>query len=535
MSNYQNRTVMEDLKNIVLGLNLRSDKESTDSLQKTFVQVGPVMVLLQSTNNHVLYGRRGTGKTHVFKVLQNIKEAEGDCVIYVDMRLVGSSSSLYHDKTIPLDQRAIRLAIDMLQVIKEGLTKYITEKYNREKVSLLIPKIGDFEESYSQTKYKGEAQKKETLEASKNDENQTSISISSVPAISFGNNNTTTDKKTIETFVSGTCERFIDINKSAQILDEITRLLSPKKIWILIDEYAEIPSDLQIVLSDIIRRLLCPLQNVIVKIAAIEHRSIFRENNGHSFIGLELGADVSTINLDNQLVFGYNQATSLMFFRELLFNHLNYKLGDDDKRGNSNEVISELFTNEGAFLELVLAAEGIPRDFMNILSKAVQIDYYGKISVPTIRKAAKLWYQEDKYNNVSNYPNANDLLRWIIDEVIGKRHARAFLLQADKKYKLIDYLYDSRILRLIKQGISGRDKQANKYNVYSIDYGCYCDLINTANQPDHLLEDENEDGTVEKMDIPKDDYRSIRRSILDMDEFYKQKELSKEQPEDKPE
>ena len=111
------------------------------------------------------------------------------------------------------------------------------------------------------------------------------------------------------------------------------------------------------------------------------------------------------------------------------------------------------------------------------------------------------------------------MLLWVIDEVIGQRNARAFLLQTNKKDKLIDYLFDSRVLHIIKENISGKDTPGLRYNVYSIDYGCYVDLLNTKNAPKGLfavIDDEDEI----YIEVPKTDYRAIRRAILDLDEFY---------------
>src|SRR5690606_29465309 len=96
--------------------------------------------------------------------------------------------------------------------------------------------------------------------------------------------------------------------------------------------------------------------------------------------------------------------------------------------------------------------------------------------------------------------DAHKLLLWIIDEVIGKRNARAFLLKANYKDKLIDYLFDSRVLHIIKENISGKDTPGMRYNVYCIDYGCYVDLLNTKNAPKGLFEvlEEEEEDEIEK-------------------------------------
>ena len=49
------------------------------------------------------------------------------------------------------------------------------------------------------------------------------------------------------------------------------------------------------------------------------------------------------------------------------------------------------------------------------------------------------------------------------------------------------------------------------FDVYKIDYGCYVDLINTTKSPQGLFQfDDGEDFA----EVPRDDYRSIRRAIL---------------------
>ena len=113
-----------------------------------------------------------------------------------------------------------------------------------------------------------------------------------------------------------------------------------------------------------------------------------------------------------------------------------------------------------------------------------------------------------------------NLLRWIIDEVIGNRNARAFLLRTDFESPLIEYLYDARVIHIIKQSIAGKDDPGVRYNVYSVDYGCYVDLINTSKAPKGLFEIETESG-LEFVNVPQNDYRAIRRAVLDLDEFEK--------------
>lgn len=68
--------------------------------------------------------------------------------------------------------------------------------------------------------------------------------------------------------------------------------------------------------------------------------------------------------------------------------------------------------------------------------------------------------------------------------------------------------------------MSAKDAPGKRFHVYGIDYGCYVDLINTAKAPKGMLDlgDNTADYSV---GVPKTDFRSIRRCILDLADFYR--------------
>jgi hypothetical protein len=213
------------------------------------------------------------------------------------------------------------------------------------------------------------------------------------------------------------------------------------------------------------------------------------------------------------------------FFRDLLYRHVTaLAISQPDldiyRLRTPANFINETFTQQTAFDEFVRSAEGVPRDAINIIGIAAQKALYDKISVPNIRNASLTWYQRAKQQAVSSRPNAQKLLTWIIEEVIQHRQAKGFLISSENRDELIEFLYDSRILHILKQGASAQDFPGKRFNVYSIDYGCYVDLINTVRAPKGLLEVESEN-KVEFINVPQTDFRSIRRSILDIDRFYK--------------
>ncbi|WP_298912057.1 hypothetical protein [uncultured Nostoc sp.] len=72
----------------------------------------------------------------------------------------------------------------------------------------------------------------------------------------------------------------------------------------------------------------------------------------------------------------------------------------------------------------------------------------------------------------------------------------------------------------MQRGYADKDNPGVRYNIYTLDYGTYVDLINTSKQPDlqlsldfgeeYKLEDEYSEDRV----VPFDDKRSIRKVIL---------------------
>ena len=111
------------LTSINRALNLipkRAEQRQVDQLRETFVDSG-VAAAVQAIDHQVLYGRRGTGKTHALRYLESELTARGDIAIYVDLRIVGSPEGLFMGDQVPDTERAARLLVDLLGIVHEGL------------------------------------------------------------------------------------------------------------------------------------------------------------------------------------------------------------------------------------------------------------------------------------------------------------------------------------------------------------------------------------------------------------------------------
>lgn len=221
------------------------------------------------------------------------------------------------------------------------------------------------------------------------------------------------------------------------------------------------------------------------------------------------------LNLDDFLVFENNQYKATSFFANLIYKHYLSIPGSPPEFSSASSFIQTAFTQWPVFEEFVRAVEGVPRDALNLAATVATKAFGRKIAMQDVRLAARDWYQQDKASVVRGNPALSNLLEHIVDEVIGNRKARAFLFQSNQREELIDNLFDARLLHVLKKSISSHDEPGRRYDVYKIDYGCYVDLINTSRAPIGLFEVEDEG----YIDVPRDDYRSIRRAILRMSDI----------------
>ena len=95
------------------------------------------------------------------------------------------------------------------------------------------------------------------------------------------------------------------------------------------------------------------------------------------------------------------------------------------------------------------------------------------------------------------------------------------MLEVGIRDPLIDFLYDERVLHLLRKGMSAKDSPGKRFHVYGIDYGCYVDLINTVKAPVGILDLGDGHADITNY-VPRTDFRSIRRCVLNLSEFYQQ-------------
>src|SRR6185312_1852413 len=160
--------------------------------------------------------------------------------------------------------------------------------------------------------------------------------------------------RTAERTVRTGAERVhLNFGSISSAISGLIQVLGIRRLWILIDEWSEIPIDLQPYLADLLRRTVLPVREITLKIAAIDHRSNFVLHQGRGeYIGLELGADITAdLNLDDFLVFDNNQSKATEFFKNLLFRHYSASEFRASEIKSADRLIQYVFTQQPVFDE----------------------------------------------------------------------------------------------------------------------------------------------------------------------------------------
>ena len=497
----------------------RSEKqEDPQKILGTFVDIG-ILPQLGNQNNQIFYGRRGTGKTHVLRVLgSKLKETSSNLVIYIDSRTLGSTSQ-FCDTSIPISRRCLALFRDILIEIYNGLLEYIINNPT-DKGDMALDEADHLKETIIMPSESIQGKSiTSTISTKASDDNACGINIggNGIHLNAISETHELDEKHTTSSYNVNHEDKVIfpDLNRSLEKTLELTEC----KLFILLDEWSSLPYDIQPYLAEFLKRGILPVQRATIKIASLEYRSNFSDVNKKPFLGFELGADISTAtDLDEYYVFDRNPEHVTDLYSDMLLAHINSELQPNylsqyHKVKNGRDLASRLFTERETFKELARASEGVVRDLINIFIAAFFHAKRGNrnsIDRRAILESARQWFETDKSQHLDD--QLQSVLRKIVDEVIGKRRARSFLLPRNlEKHPVIQKLFDARVLHHLQRGYADKDNPGIRYNIYTLDYGTYVDLKGTSTEPtvDFL---ENKDGS--DFIVPFDDKRSIRRIIL---------------------
>lgn len=476
---------------------------------------------VSSVKNQVIYGRRGTGKTHLLKALQEqliVNNSMRLFPIYIDARkfkpLLKNDTPLYYSLILFKE-----LVIELLKAAYENI-EYLYRNPDRveSNLSFILEKqenIKSYLERFNVT-FKGTTFCKlgdVAFSSSEVTKVASSFQIASRPEVSCSS-------EASKDFQTSTEEiKYISFSDMAEIVDKLISNFNIERVYILIDEWSEIPIETQPFLAELLKRTFITLK-ITLKIAAIPSRTQLMLDKG---LGLENGGDIFGYSLDNRYIYELDPDGTKTFFNELLFNQLNlvddtlFNGFFDDKSGRPmHNFINEFLANQ-AMREILIASAGIPRDFLSIFISAYnhfmsrKVVSHKHMVVQDIRTATVNWYEFDKKKAVEASPSAKLMLDKIIEEIlILKRRCHFLIPEKYETNKTLNELIDLRVIHLRKRGIAHKEHPGVSYNVYYLDYACYTSSNLYHNRINTNLLNEIE---------TTDDFRAIRRISL-ADKFF---------------
>ncbi|GBF33409.1 hypothetical protein DCCM_2510 [Desulfocucumis palustris] len=335
-----------------------------------------------------------------------------------------------------------------------------------------------------------------------------SLNISLSPEVT-GNGESTKETQTTSQQL-----KYISFSEMSEVMTHFFESINVDRLFFLIDEWSEIPIQIQPLLAELLKRAFITLK-ITIKIAAIPNRTRLMLDNR---TGLEDGGDIFGHQLDYRFIYELHPDVTKKFFNELLYNQLSlinkslFKPFFEQSLSQPNQSFINVFLANQALREILIASAGIPRDFLSIFINAytnfVNRNTTQKhMALTDIRTATVAWYEVDKKKAVESNQNAKIMLDKIIKEIILDKKSCHFLIP--EKYEtntILNDLIDLRIIHLRKRGISHKGNKGVPYNVYYLDYACY-----TSSNVYHNKINSNLLNDIETVD----DFREIRRISLE--------------------
>lgn len=513
----------EELMRAVSGILQRSERQrDIQKLVDSFHDFG-ILGQIKNLNNQIIYGRRGTGKTHILRVLASeLNEGPFNVVLYLDARTLGSTAQ-FSDSNVPLNQRCLSLFRDILVEIYNRLLDHVVRS-DSDSVEIALESLDQLGRVMTEpvSSYAVDGITSRMLDRS-SEQHSGGLSLDTKSGVSLTHGieeEESLERETTTSYRVAADDKVIFPALYSQLQDVLKR--SKTTLYILLDEWSSIPLDIQPYLAEFFKRALLPCADVVIKIASLEYRSNFgiRQATGQ-ILGFEVGSDISTaLDIDEYFVFDRNPELVTDIFAHILYKHLKSELPHDyleTKYGiySGAGIATEFFSHRHVFKELVRAAEGVARDLINIFTSAyfaAQRRSKRHIDKDVITNSARLWFEQDKARNLDT--KLQIALVRMIKEIVAEGRTRSFLLPLElEKHDLIQKLFDARVLHLTKRGLTDKRNPGMRYNIYSLDYGTYVDLLNTDRSPQVEFREFTGDVPTGFV-VPFDDNRALRIRIL---------------------
>ena len=478
--------------------NLRASRKS--GLQ--FVDTRHFLTRLNSKQNHVIFGRRGAGKT---LLLQSTQSPQDHLYVYLNLED-------YKDITFP--NIVINVLVAMFDSLESEIrTSYPWWRFNRraggirKRIKVICSLLTDY--AYQPNQETQEVSTKESYDR------QVSLAASSDVVSADAGQRSFKSKEVRRSLPKNKLDFLrLELTTYKKLLIDISSIFSEKPIFLVLDDFYFVSKEIQPELIDYFHRL-SKGTGLYLKVATIKYRSKLYTRYKGRCIGVEPEHDILEIDMDYTLD---NFEDLKAFMHQLLDNAISacdVKITTDG-----------MFAGDG-FSQLCIASGGVPRDLLSlfvklsekVLTKQQSIGKLDVTNTAILNVAGKI----ESINRDSGEDDTilEDYLDSIKKYVFDHRRTNAFLVAKDELgnnpqlKQAIHELVDLRLIHVLDQNTSKAPSDGLRYEAYMLDVGLY-------NNPRQLRFTQIEPGRRDEKSR-KDDLRGLPvLSVLAMTEVKKQ-------------
>lgn len=427
----------------------------------TFVDSRHHRARLVSKQNHVVFGRRGAGKTSLLSSIRIPGE-------FVHMYL---NLEDYKDITFP--NIVIRVLTELLSFLEStAASTYSWYHLWRRTPRRLRQKLRQTCDELARSLHEPD---QEMEEISEKEASQQEISASTkmhgMGAAGKGKRDRSREvkKKVPKSKID---QLRVELTEYKRLLQEVSDCLGDKSIFLLLDDFYFIPKSTQPEFVDYFHRLTKGTA-LFLKIATIKHRSKLYRRQREQYIGVELGHDIFEIDMDYTLD---NVEELQSFMKQLLTNAI--------QASSAAIQIDDLFAGDG-FAQLCLASGGVPRDFLALFVSlanraSVPGQAIGKVQVTDAALSTTSSKLESMKKDSGDEDSVlQDCLSRIKRYVYDEKRTNAFLIPRDDLdadalgRQVIRELVDLRLIHLVDHNTSKAPTDGRRYEAYILDICLY--------------------------------------------------------------
>jgi len=414
---------------------------------------------LLSKQNHIVYGRRGAGKTSLINSITGT-----DSHIDISLNLED-----YKDITFP--NIVIYVLFETFSQLKEKIKAkarwYEFWDWKRKKQQIALEKLCKTLKDYL------EQPDEEVQEINAKEAYQEEMNASATIKTLSASGKETFDKsvEVKRTLARSKIEYLkLQLTVYKKTISAISELLGNRPIFLIMDDLYFVPKDTQPELVDYFHRLTKGT-SLFIKMASIKYRSKLYRRSKDSYVGVELGHDVFEVDIDYTLD---DFADLQAFMRQLLNKAI--------EKSKAQVEIHELFAGDG-FSQLCLASGGVPRDFLSLFVKLANRDSaqsIGKVQVTDVAISnIGSKYESMKRDTGNEDIILEDCLSRIKTLVYDEKRTNTFLVAKDdletyaQGRQAIRELVDLRLIHLVEHNTSKAASDGRRYEAYILDVGLY--------------------------------------------------------------